>query len=201
MCLNDLARRCLQLTQALWKLLDLQTSLQKSPQCSVIAEEKVNIFWCIFILETSILMNTSSAVTGMHLPLEQPGNCGRSHFLAAIHVARLRRSVLDTGTSFSPVHTAQGLAVHHLEELQKLESTLGIDVAAPLASRSITNDFHLWTTLSFLTTRLIINEAFPGSQCRDLILSTAQNAILILLSIGIDTGENKDHQPLLPLYL
>ena len=201
MCLTDLARMCLQLVQALWKLLDLQTSLQKSPKSSVIAEEKGNIFWCIFILETSIPMNNSSAVADMPMPLEQPASRGRSHFLAAIHVARLRRNVLDTGTTFSPVHTAQGLAVHHLEELQKLESTLGIDATAPLASGSITNDFHLWITLSCLNARLMINEAFPGSQCRDLILSTAQNAILILLSIGIDTGENKTHQPLLPLYL
>lgn len=206
MCLTDLAQKCVQLAPTLWRLLDLQSSLQKSPQQPAIAEENINIFWCIFILETSVPMNASrripsSTVTEMPLPLEQPGNRGRTHFLAAIRVARLRHNVLVTGTTFPPMHTGQGLAIRHLEELQNLQSTLDIDVAGPFAPCPITNDFQLWTTLSCLTTRLMINETFPGSQYRDSVLSTAQNAILILISIGIDTGENLENQPLLPLYL
>ncbi|KAJ5184836.1 C6 zinc finger domain protein [Penicillium cf. griseofulvum] len=204
MCLTDLARRSVQLTHSLWRLLDLQSGLQKSSPLPQIAVEHVNIFWCIFILETSIPMKASRrmpsyAVTETPLPLEEPGNRGSIHFLAAIHVARLRHNVLVTSTTSPPVHTAQGVAIHQLEELQSLQSALGIDAASPFAPHSTTNDFQLWTTLSCLITRLVINKAFPGSQSCDSVLSTARNAISILISIGMDNGENLDTQPLLPL--
>ena len=206
MCLMDLARRCVQLAHTLWKLLDLQSSPQKISQRPVFTEEHINIFWCIFILEVSIPMSASkriasSAVNEMSMPVEQPGSRGRNHFLAAIHVARLRHNVLITGAASPPVHTAQDLAIRHLEELQKIQSALDIDVEVPFASCSMSNEFQLWTTLSCLTTRLIINETFPESQYHDLVHSTAQNAIFIITSMGMDTGEKPEDQPLLPLYL
>lgn len=206
MCLMDLARRCIQLAHALWKLLDLQGSPQKSSQRTIFTEQHINLFWCIFILEVSIPMNASkriasSVVNEMSMPLEQPGSRGRNHFLAAIHVARLRHNVLVTGAASSLVHTAQDLAMRHLEELQTIQSALDIDLAGPFASCSMSNDFQLWTALSCLTTRLIINETFPGSQYHDSVHSTAQNAILIMTSMGMNTGEKPEDQPLLPLYL
>ncbi|KAI2731837.1 hypothetical protein CBS147332_976 [Penicillium roqueforti] len=137
----------------------------------------------------------------MSMPVEQPGSRGRNHFLAAIHVARLRHNVLITGAASPPVHTAQDLAIRHLEELQKIQSALDIDVEVPFASCSMSNEFQLWTTLSCLTTRLIINETFPESQYHDLVHSTAQNAIFIITSMGMDTGEKPEDQPLLPLLL
>lgn len=204
MCLTDLARRSVQLTHSLWRLLDLQSDLQKSPPRPEIAVEHIKIFWCIFILETSIPMNASrripsSALTEMPLPLEEPGNRGSAHFLAAIHVARLRHNVLVTGTAFTSNHTVQGLAIHHLEELQNLQSNLGIDASSPFTPPCIMNDFQLWTTLNCLITRLMINKTFAGSQSCDSVLLTAQRAVSILISIGMDPSENSDTQPLLPL--
>ena len=135
------------------------------------------------------------------MPSEEPGDLARGYFLATIHLAQLRAHIqhemLTHRTASLHGTTVQTLAIGHLEELQQLQSSLGIDTC-PFSVCLTTDPSQLSITYTALVTRLMINETFFATVNSSAILSDAQSAIGILVSMG--RGDNLGNYAILPRY-
>ncbi|KAJ5746806.1 C6 zinc finger domain protein [Penicillium odoratum] len=184
MCLVKMARSCLQLAQTVCKLMDMQADPLQKQQEPVVDEERIDVSWCMSILENSISFPSpgqSFYTLQIPLPVEQPESPAKSHFIANIRLAQIRENMRVTlfGSSTNgPLGTAtQTLAFGYLDELQQIQASLGVDVS--LANLA----FHELVTSD-------LNSAES--------LADAQNAVRILITMGSKTIDEVKSHAILP---